>query len=75
MAYGSIYFFTNFIEPLRNILSKINIRVKTNQYIPLILNPIVDNSNLAIHPLEFFHKFFSSDNSSTQIQQDKSITR
>ena len=55
MAYGSIYFFTNFIEPLRNILSKINIRVKTNQYIPLILNPIIDNSNLVIQPLEFFH--------------------
>ena len=55
MAYGSIYFFTNLIEPLRNILSKINIRVKTNQYIPLILNPIVDNSNLVIQSLEFFH--------------------
>ena len=55
MAYGSIYFFTNFIEQLRNILSKINIRVKTNPYIPLILNPAVDNSNLAIQPLEIFH--------------------
>ena len=52
MAYGSIYFFNNFIEQLRNILSKINIRVKTNQYRPLILNPVVDNLNLAIQLLE-----------------------